>query len=266
MTAQRRSRTASALVKRLSKSPSLALAVSLVTLLAGAATIAAFVLPRSGSGPDETPPSPQPTSVIDGSRSPTDDAGAANTSDDDTCLLAGESVGCRQAHDGEVIGSSSECTHATFIRHLGGAPDIDVLRPDVRVGVFEVRGDSVCVVTFSQQVRGSIRDAFAGGEHGQWRWCRDTKRREAAVSCLQPHDAEVVALRRTSDEQPPECYAAAAAYAETTWRRLGEAVSVEAIEVNSTPGCQVEALGANQLTASIRGIGTRTLPVTPIRS
>lgn len=226
---------------------------------ASVVTILAFVLPLLAQG-DESASPPSVTSTItstgertSGSTTPAPDPGV--------CLESQQLISCQRPHSVEVIGAGTSCTTSQLVSYLGGSPSVDVLNPDVRVSRGILQGKSVCVLgTPSRQ--GSARDALLHAGHGGWRWCVNLKRQQVAIACDQRHDAEVVAVV-AADGPAPDCFAAAAGYAATSWRALEPSLTARPASLNSKRVCVAEALGDNQLTATIRSIGTQALPIEP---
>ena len=265
-------------VDRWAKNPLIVLIALLLGIAASVATVLGFVLPRfdgpsaasPGAGPARTDVVSAP-SAADGTPSPPADESpsAAETSPSaerveiGSCVADGGLTPCRRAHDAEVIGLSGACDPTTLIGFLGGSVSVDVLSPDVRVAPAPLGGRSACLAQFPAPRTDSAQGAFARSDHGSWRWCRDTKRRQVTVPCQQPHDAEVVASTAARSPATPDCRAAAENFADSNWSELEATLLTRVLEEKQLTLCLVEARGANVLTDSIRGIGTRTLPVAP---
>lgn len=262
---------------RVVEHPLLILASLILGILASVATIMGdFWPPNDGRPQSGVASAPQ----TDGSPGVTSDSSAGTASVEDNrsrtvspadvtvgaCLAADQIVACDQSHDSEVIerDSAVRCDRAALFGYLGGSAGIDVLHPGIQVARKPVRGREVCLATVGAPIEATMRDAFTRSDHEQWRWCLETKRRQVTVDCTAPHDAEVTAVR-ASTEPIIDCRGAATVYTGTNWRNLEKALTAKTSKQNGQNLCFLESLGDTQIHGSLRGVGTRSLPIEPRR-
>lgn len=184
-------------------------------------------------------------------------AGAVAVAD---CLPAGleKSVPCDVSHAYEVV-SLGDCTYDSFIRYLGGRPDVEIIRVQPRTVSAGSTG-RVCVVqdpagaaTFTSVRNVLLRDGSA------WRRCADDRIKDENVPCSQEHTSEYV---WTSHSQSPvDCEKAAEIYLGAPPSNFQGRLRVVTQNYSTGPVCLVATEGADLLTASLRNIGVSALPI-----
>ncbi len=183
-----------------------------------------------------------------------------------TCLDAAiEIVGCDMDHQYEVYSyqNAGTCDTDALLRYLGGIPTIDLLRPEISAKALSIRGQSICALTASNG--GSLPLKTAGilqTRNGDaLRECWDS-RVESEVACSEPHTAEVVSIG-TGAHTTLDCQAKVERYIGAPMSGLKFDLHVD-LTVGANPQCRIEVLAHNVLTASVRGLGTSTPPISAL--
>jgi len=228
-----------------------------------------WVAPDDGGGssagpPTATAPAPLPST---GTRDQSQTSGPAGTSEGTAAGLSGclsetnDPLPCDGPHLAEVIGPASDCSESTLARHLGGLPEVDGLTPDAGVAVMDIGGSPVCVGHRGAGVvlTAHARNALVNGRGDVWRWCIDD-RSGRNVPCDEPHTAEVISEPPTNGEDL-DCDRRADEYAATD-------LSAHAFELGVSPRgpagaqqCVVAVRNDGLLTASLRGLRSKALPI-----
>jgi len=211
----------------------------------------------------QSPASPPAQSTIGRGSTPTPAPvnGSEPESSIGLCFTGSDEVPCDTEHQLEVF-SDQPCSRESMVSFLGGSPLIEVLIASVGPVEKNIGRRPVCVV-YPPQDASATRSA-AGilqttlGD--SWRICVDD-RIETQVACSVPHTGEVVYVGRPSGGDSLNCLRRAEEYLEAPLQRFSFQLSAEMIEVDGESGCAVAVLGANELTESIRAIGTSTLPI-----
>lgn len=196
-------------------------------------------------------------------------AGAADAAEAGECLAeGGGSVPCTAVHRFETIGAAGEpCDSAAATRYFGGNPSVDVPRVTIEMKF------GACVVSSADQNdwHEPVRDAFAAdNDSGFWnelRSCVDDRlSQHAVVSCAVKHTGEYVGVAEGVVPDAEQCLAAADEYLGASLER-GAKPELTAVTLmadgadDSGPQCMVAVRGNNVLTASVRNIRTRALPL-----
>ncbi len=140
---------------------------------------------------------------------------------------------------------------------MGGSPDLDALSPNVVTATLKVAERDVCVVAHkSKPVVGSVHNVLATEDGQLFRWCRTTSPGTADVPCSEPHDEEI--LGRASSGT--DCAAVVARYLDRPSMPMDLNASIKA--VGGAERCVVSATANQRLDATLRGIGSTSLPIT----
>jgi hypothetical protein len=164
---------------------------------------------------------------------------------------------CDLAHALEIVSLGGGCDIDDLLAYLGGVDGQDVLLSSVVPELVPLpAGDACTVRPPGSSNTHSARDALLGPEDDAWRRCEDVIGRE--VPCSEAHLAEVVL-----DGVPPggslDCSATAATYLDAPFARHSDDLSL----VQRGEQCLVSARGNNELTGSVRRLGSRALPLVP---
>jgi hypothetical protein len=177
-----------------------------------------------------------------------------------TCLDRSTTpVPCQSPHDLEVV-SLDGCRSDVFVRYLGGDPAREVLRVSPRQLALMGGGKRLCVVgdPTSEPDISSVRGVLATDHADGWRVCVDSRLERRPVPCSDDHTGEYVGIPAN---QPLDCVRAAEAYMNATYGRVAGELRIVTHRRADGPRCEIEALGSNLLTASVRDIGVSTLPI-----
>ena len=178
------------------------------------------------------------------------------------CFVGSGEVPCDTEHEFQVFSEQPCSSRELMVSFLGGSPSIEVLTPSIGPVEKNLEGNRACAVhpPPGASVSRSAADILQTTLGDSWRRCLD-ERIEAEVACSVPHTAEVVYIGKPSGGESLDCQRRAEEYLEAPLRRFSFQLSVETIEIDDEPACALVVLGANELTRSIRGIGTSTLPI-----
>ncbi|WP_409331751.1 serine/threonine-protein kinase [Trujillonella humicola] len=233
-----------------------------LALLAGLVTVVAVL---AGGGDGDRGDQGGGTTA-DGGTTAQDPPGAVTPSDDDDggepgsgagaalavgdCLDASSApTACDGAHATEVY-ATGECPPAALLDYLGGRPGTDVLRQDLVLGT----AGAACTVGLPDADLDGSSAGVLDGPADEWRRCLDDD--GAELPCSQPHAAEVV-FEQQAPTDALNCTARAGEYLGAPFSRHVADLVVR--EAGTT--CVVEARGSNVLTASLRDLGSRALPL-----
>ncbi len=172
------------------------------------------------------------------------------------CLHGANTVSCHRDHDGEVL-AVDPCTIDSLTAYLGGRPGMDVLRPDLVVGP---ELGFTCVARFPFLLDRQASGALEDDDGSAWRWCRNS-RSGADVSCIEPHDEEVVALQAADSLQELDCVDEAGEYMSVVWERVQSELDVYEEQLDGARICVVAPRGANSLEGTLKDLGTNSLPL-----
>jgi hypothetical protein len=149
-----------------------------------------------------------------------------------------------------------------MVSFLGGAPSIEVLTPSAGPTEIEANALTGCAVSAPDDASRSRSAAgiLQGSDGDSWRRCLDD-RIEQEIACSEPHTAEIVFVAAPAAGESLSCSERAEQYLDASPQRFAFELAVEQAQVDGKPGCVVSVLGANLLTASVRSIGTSSLPI-----
>lgn len=187
------------------------------------------------------------------------------------CLSAqGQVLPCSAIHRYEVIGVPGQaCEQATVVGYLGGNPELDI----PRVSLSPDYDGGSCVISSADQTdwTGSVKGAFSADSHNAMadalRRCRDDRMAAQDVSCDQRHTGEYVGVPAGTVPGQSECVNLAAGYLNINFDRVAAELAVQALPTSDPddgrPRCVVVVRGNNDLTASLRNVRTKELPISP---
>ena len=177
-----------------------------------------------------------------------------------TCLDTTNSPApCDAPHAYEVVGMNS-CAQADLLRYLGGVAGSDFLLPSLAPTLSRSSRVKTCLFSNPQgSLDGRQQDSLATTSGDRWRWCVD-ERLSRDVPCTQPHTEEIVGVGAGSENL--DCVSKADAYTEAAMAGASADVAVLTISRSgSDPLCAIRVRGENVLTASLRHLGTKALPM-----
>ena len=173
-----------------------------------------------------------------------------------TCSLGDAAVACDSDHDAEAIGGE-RCEWDDLVRYFGGRPDIDVLRPDLRL---TPTASGSCVVHLPVISPTPVSGMLSQGDGSVWRWCRNS-REDTDVACSEPHDQEVVARVSPDSTDELDCESRAGQYMSIGWERVRNELAVSRDHAGPERICVVTPRGDNSLEGTLRDLGTNSLPL-----
>ena len=179
------------------------------------------------------------------------------------CLDASHAVlPCDAAHVYQLYSEGSRCDSNTMLAFLGGQLPVDVLGDDVRPVALVVDDRPVCALAspVPGPLLANVQDVLASPGGDVWRKCYDS-RVVKEVPCSVPHTDEAVYSGLPAGSAPLDCAARAETYIGTTLSSLGTALHVTATRQSATYECFVGVDSPNSLTASLRRLGTNSLPI-----
>lgn len=260
------------LVERILKNRHVRLVVLIAGLLAALSTITTFVLTHR----PEDAPSPTPSSsgaiasAIATSASVTSASASATTSAVSAwpvggCLTAAHSpVSCDAPHVYEVIASKRSCRADDLISYLGGAAEMDILTPGIKLTDFSLAGWSYCLVTPPASLSSGTSRRILDGHRGDvWRRCLDSRFGNREVPCAEPHTAEFVFSGTLKATEHLDCAKRGSSYLGADLSLYTDDLEVETATQETASECLLAVRGANTLTSSLRRIGTNALPLSP---
>lgn len=216
------------------------------------------------SAPNDSASQTQPSS--DARRNPTptaNDEAVAGGLEPGICLSDSRSdatrVSCQLHHTTEVFATSGECNETSLITYLGGNPSIDILRNDLKIGPLS---DGACAVTFPSTLTAttSIQGALARDQSAMLRQCVNDIT-GADVDCGEKHTSEVIAIFDKTESSVVDCDQVAAIYMGISPADLFKILKVDLESTSDGFRCVVTAKGGNQLTDTLRMLGTSSPPI-----
>ena len=81
------------------------------------------------------------------------------------------------------------------------------------------------------------------------------------MSCIEPHDEEVVALQAADSLQELDCVDEAGEYMSVVWERVQSELDVYEEQLDGARICVVAPRGANSLEGTLKDLGTNSLPL-----
>lgn len=248
------------LAEHFTKHPVARLVTWIVGVAAGVATVAGLFValqgqPAEGRGP--TPSGTPPVSARQGSESP---GLAGIPAKVGACLdEKAQAVACDTTHRYEVFGTapaSGTCARQDMMAYLGGSSRIDVLLAAVKPTRLTVRGSDVCAVDIGSTLQAPVAGVLASRRGDALRRCWDSQV-GAEVPCSSAHSAEVISSPDTGTQT---CAQLAEGYLEAPLEDVR--FDLRVLVVAGHPDeCRIVVLGHNVLTASVRGLGTRAVPL-----
>lgn len=223
------------------------------TVLASIVAVVALFLPGDPPNPPpSTPQAPSASEASSGGRNAPDERATAESG----CFVDDRPVACDVDHNAETF-QGAECTHEALVRHLGGRPGLDILRPDLSVVRTDAGG---CAVRFPFVTAQHAEGALARDGGHAWRWCRAAAS-GADVPCSDPHDQEVVARERVGAGSDFSCEEFAGEYMSVSWEHVRSVLEV--VEELNGDGriCVVSPRGDDSLEGSLRDLGAAALPL-----
>lgn len=176
------------------------------------------------------------------------------------CLDPGASlVTCDVTHSAEYF-QSSTCTEGTLLEYAGGVEGLDTLLHSVQI-VSAPSGQGLCLVHVAENRSGTLRDSLTTNAGDDLRRClaSDTN---GEVSCNSSHKGEVVGMQAKSNLTSLNCEVVATQYMGEPFSRYEASLSLTTADTSTMHGCAVFARGSNVLTASLRRLGVKSLPIT----
>lgn len=237
--------------------------VSAVLFLAAVAAIASFLVTDLGFKPPWVVPAPVGSPVSQEAR-PTGIAESNAKSSTSTaeekagaCLDdAGNITSCDRKHSSEVVTTIGSCNLPALVDYAGGALMRDVIRDDL-VPVASPHG---CIVAIPDGLSTKIQDGLLGKDHAALRQCWD-RFTEQDVSCDQAHTAEVVYFNPDPGATETSCVPQADAYTNGAFARHQDQLEALVRTSGQSISCLVQARGSNELSGSLRNLGTGALPL-----
>jgi hypothetical protein len=176
-----------------------------------------------------------------------------------SCLDNGARVSCEASHASEVISDGPNCGVSEFVKYAGGDPSVEIVRRTLRYAPLP-KAPTSCVATFPTAVMATQQNALQS-RAGDWlRLCFDSST-ASEVGCNSSHSAEAVGLREGGSLQPMACDERATAYLGSPFTRYQDQLRVDREQITGGAVCWVTVLGHNVLTASVRSVGTKNLPI-----
>lgn len=191
------------------------------------------------------------------------DSAVAGGLEPGTCLSDSSSdattVSCQLHHTTEVFASSGNCNETSLITYLGGNPGIDILRKDLRIGSLS---GGACAVTFPSTLTTatSVKGALGGAQSAILRQCAD-RITGADVNCGEKHTSEVIATFDKTEPSVVDCDEEATKYMNASPADLYQKLTVGPENTSDGFRCVVTAKGGNQLTDTVRMLGTSSVPI-----
>ena len=193
-------------------------------------------------GPSTTPPSvtalPEPGTAL-------------------SCLDDGyRAVDCREPHRLEQV--SGPCSTGGMLDYMSGRAGTDVVLATVRPW------SGACVIDNPRQVAETAADVLAGGSDDAWRRCLDD-RQDRLVPCSEDHTGEYLATGQTRKASQAECERAAEVYLGQPLAGVTDLLTVRVVAEfdpdPNAPRCLIAVRGTQPLTASVRELGVRPVPI-----
>lgn len=172
------------------------------------------------------------------------------------CLYGGIPTACDRAHDQEVF-RSAECTTDSAIRYFGGVPSRDLILSAISVNRFD---DESCVVDLPKLATARMQNALERRDGDSLRWCVLDADLLEGVPCDQPHFGEVTYTSEPDSTVERDCLASVEDYLEKSLRDARPLVSRDAT-LSGRPSCLVTVTGNQKLTASVRNLVARSVPL-----
>jgi len=180
-----------------------------------------------------------------------------------SCLLTdAKATVCATQHDLEIIGNPTDpCAQDGLVRYLGGIPGTEVLITGPRRASDGVAA-GYCVtplpsgISTVRSARGSLTTGRAADA---WRRCTDANTADDRVSCSVPHTGEYMGLAPGTGD----CVKSFEDYARISFEEVSDHLALSRVQPSEEPtiSCLVSALGNDKLSASIRDLRTRALPL-----
>ena len=184
-----------------------------------------------------------------------------------TCLSGDRAtVPCDTAHAYEIFAAGSRsCSQQLLVSYLGGVFSLDVLDNQVRMVPINLSGGTACALTAPPGtiMSTTARDVLTTSRGDVFRECIDHVR-EIDVPCSEPHSSEVVYVAVSDSSAEVDCGSKAAQYMGTDPLQLARDLKVSLAKRNGQLECQVDVLGHNVLTSSIRRLGTQAVPISSL--
>jgi hypothetical protein len=240
-------------------------AAALIGITVGIITIARSVNSKSASPSPpvttSTTPSSQ-TSLLTGSSSAGSTArlrlsvGACLDSKHDA-------VSCSASHVAEVF-AQDNCSQTALLAYLGGQVGVDTLLPGIPISKVAQSGSSACIVTLPAQSSrsSSNQSVLTSAAGGGWRECLAGGDPNFSIaSCLVPHRAEIVYSGEPKPNESLDCAQRADEYMNTDTTSAPGDLAIDVAQRNGVMECVVSLRSNDQLTQSLRRLGTQTLPI-----
>ncbi|MBG0741724.1 hypothetical protein IV500_20415 [Paeniglutamicibacter antarcticus] len=170
-------------------------------------------------------------------------------------------VSCQVHHNTEVFASPGNCSKITLIAYLGGNSTVDILRNDL--AIHEGAGDYCLVVFPSPLIFDTSAQGALGGQHSAvLRQCFNEVT-NILIDCQEKHTAEVVAVVEKSNTELVDCKDKASIYLNKNADDLRNQLTVKKQNIDEGFRCLIEANNSNQLTETLRMLGTSSVPISP---
>ena len=242
------------------KHPVANLVTWIVGVAAGVATVAGLFVALQGQPAEGRGPTPSVT-PSEGARQGYDSPGPASVpAKVGTCLdEKAQAVACDTTHRYEVFGTalaSGTCARRDMMAYLGGSSRIDVLLAAVKPTRVTAGGSDACAVDIGSTLQAPVAGVLASRRGDALRRCWDS-RVDEEVPCSSAHSAEVIS---SPDSGTQTCAQLAEQYLEAPLEEVR--FDLRAVVVAAHPDeCRIVVLGRSVLTASVRGLGTRAVPL-----
>lgn len=241
---------------------------AIATIAALVVAVATFVLqffgPSLGIGANISPQTSAAASIVaENQDTPTagparETSAAAPSETQGHCLDESlNRAACERTHSAELISTDGPCDVQALTQFAGGNTPVDTLRRDLVPNAIDGVG---CIVTLPTGLAVTIQNGLSLPEHAALRECWDHFS-DRDVSCDQTHTAEVVYTGPGTEAG--SCRSRADTYTADAFSRYEAKLEVLSRDAGGTVSCLVQVRGSNNLTGSVKNLGTRALPVSP---
>ncbi|MDQ0922406.1 hypothetical protein QF038_000914 [Pseudarthrobacter sp. W1I19] len=233
-----------------------------VLFLAAVAAIASFIVTDLGFRPwlEPSPTNSTLAPSVNDTRAP-NGLGVSPPEVEGTkagaCLdEAGTEMSCDRPHFSELIAASGPCDLPALVTYAGGVLTRDVLRGDL----IPSETSNGCTVVLPAGLSSKIQNGLLRSDHAALRQCWD-RFSERNVSCDQAHTAEAVYFDSDPGAAPTSCVLHADSYTNGAYTRNQGQLEALVLTSGSSVSCLVQARGSNELSGSLRNLGTGALPL-----
>lgn len=168
------------------------------------------------------------------------------------CAVGGAPTSCEAEHDSEVA-VIQPCTAEGLIRFMGGSTQLEVMRD---VLTTEPQGNICLISGIDSSTKQSLAQILSLPAGDTYRRCW-TLETDTEVGCHVPHFAEQI---YAGGSESVDCEQRFGHYVGKDFRAFAKHLEIEA-RPGATSACWVKMRVSNQLTASIRNLKDRPLPL-----